>query len=77
MAEEICLLCAYRCSSKIDLIKHLFGAHSVEATFRFKCGINGCSYQFRSGATFASFKTHANRKHPNWQDNVDSCYQGK
>ena len=27
-------------------------------------------YQFLPGSSFSSFKTHANRKHPNWQQKV-------
>ena len=58
-----------------DLIKHSFGAHSMEATFRFNCGIKGCLHQFRSGATFSSFKSHASRKHPNWHKDINNCDQ--
>ena len=69
MAAEIsCTSCSYRCKAKLDLIKHLFAAHSFEQNFKFQCGIKGCLYQFHSGATFSSFKTHVNRKHPNWQN---------
>lgn len=70
MAEDItCHLCSYRCKAQLNLIKHSFGAHSVEANFKMKCGIKGCLHQFNTGATFSSFKTHANRKHPNWHEN--------
>ena len=59
------------CNVRLDLIKHLFISHSVEATFHFVCCIKGCLHSFKFGSTYSSFKTHANRKHPNWQDYVN------
>ena len=49
--------------SSVDLIKHSFGA---QGTFNFKCGIGGCLHQFKTGTSFYSFKSHADRKHPHW-----------
>lgn len=49
------------------MIKHSFETHSMEPMFRLVCGIRGCTYSFKVGSTFSSFKTHASRKHPNWQ----------
>ena len=73
MASNLsCNWCSYRCKAQLDLIKHSFGAHSIESTFIFKCGIRGCLHQFRSGTSFVSFKSHADRKHPNWRDNVSN-----
>lgn len=66
-----CMFCPYCCNVRLDLIKHLFSSHSVEATFHFVCGIKGCLHSFKFGSTYSSFKTHANRKHPNWQDYVN------
>ena len=66
-----CTLCPYCCNVRLDLIKHLFSSHSVEATFHFVCGSKGCLHSFKFGSTYSSFKTHANRKHPNWQDYVN------
>ena len=66
-----CAFCSYCCNVRLDLIKHLFSSHSVEATFSFVCGIKGCLHSFKFGSTYSSFKTHANRKHPNWQDYVN------
>ena len=66
-----CTFCSYRCNVRLDLIKHLFTSHSVEVRFHFVCGIKGCLHSFKFGSTYSSFKTHANRKHPNWQDYVN------
>ncbi len=66
-----CTFCPYCCNVRLDLIKHLFSSHSVEATFRCVCGIKGALHSFKFGSTYSSFKTHANRKHPNWQDYVN------
>ena len=56
----------------MNFVKHCFEVHSVEPTFRFVCGINGCVHYFSSGSTFSSFKSHASCKHPNWQE----CFNG-
>lgn len=66
-----CTFSSYCCNVRLDLIKHLFSSHSVEAMFSFVCGIKGCRHSFKFGSTYSSFKTHANRKHPNWQDYVN------
>lgn len=57
----------------MQLLKHIFYTHSLEANFRYVCGIRGCLYTFKSGQSFDSFKSHATRKHPNWQDNLSVC----
>lgn len=62
-----CDSCCYRCNIQLEVIKHKFNTHSPEPLFRLKCGIQGCSYTFSSGSSFSSYKTHASRKHPNWQ----------
>lgn len=67
-----CTFCSYCCKLRLDLIKHCLGTHSFEYTFRFRCGIRGCLHCFTFGATFSSFKTHANRKHPNWKEYVNN-----
>ena len=73
MAEEIeCSSCSYRCKTQLKLVKHTFESHSIEPTFQYKCGIKGCIHQFHSGSTFSSFKTHANRKHPNWHESISA-----
>ena len=66
-----CTFCPFCCNVRLDIIKHLFSSHSVEATFHFVCGIKGCLHSFKFGSTYSSFKTHANRKHPKWQDYVN------
>lgn len=50
----------------------MFAVHTVERTFRFVCDVNGCQHTFKSGSSFSSFKTHASRKHPNWQELVNT-----
>ena len=66
--QSLVFSCTFCCSSRIDMIKHSFGTHSMEPTF---CGIGGCLHSFQFGSTFSSFKTHASRKHQNWQDVVN------
>ena len=66
-----CSICCYRSSARLDLIKHAFSSHSFDPTFHFVCGIHSCLHRFKSGATFRSFKTHAHRKHPHWQEDVN------
>lgn len=69
-----CTACSFCCNSRLDMIKHSFGTHSVEPTFHLVCGIRGCLHSFRFGSTFSSFKTHASRKHMNWQHELnESC----
>lgn len=65
-----CEWCSYCCKERLDLIKHSFATHSVDPTFRFVCGIKRCLHVFTSGASFCSFKSHASRKHPHWQDHL-------
>ena len=62
-----CDRCSFRCPTKLELIKHSFDSHSAEPLFQLKCGIQGCLHRFLPGSSFSSFKTHASRKHPNWQ----------
>ena len=66
-----CTLCPFRCTARLQLIQHSFQTHSVEPTFHFVCGIKGCLHTFKVGATYSSFKSHACRKHPNWQEHLD------
>lgn len=67
----LCSFCCYRSNSRLDLIKHSFASHSVEPTFHLVCGVRSCLYSFGPGSTFESFKTHARRKHPRWQDSIN------
>ena len=67
----LCTLCSYRSDNRMDLIKHYFATHSMEPNFRIVCGIKGCAHSFVFGSTFSSFKSHACRKHPNWQQCVN------
>ena len=67
-----CSYCSFLCKLRLDLIKHSLRTHSIEYGFRLKCGINGCPHFFTFGATFSSFKTHASRKHPKWQEHINS-----
>ena len=54
------------------MIQHFFQTHSSEPTFSFICGIKGCRlHTFKIGATYHSFKSHASRKHPDWQHQVN------
>ena len=36
--------------------------------FDYVCGITDCPHAFKTGATYASFLTHCNRKHINWRE---------
>ena len=66
-----CGFCSYCSNTRLSLIKHSFGSHCTEPTFHFVCGVKGCLHSFKFGSTFSSFKTHASRKHPNWQESVN------
>lgn len=61
----------YCCDRRLQFIKHLFVTHSMEDNFCLVCGIKGCFHSFKFGSSFSSFKTHASRKHPNWQQFVN------
>ena len=50
----------------------MFETHSLEPTFSYTCGIGRCQHKYKVGSTFSSFKTHASRKHPNWQDEIEN-----
>lgn len=71
-----CTLCQFRCTARLQLIRHSFQTHSVEPTFHFVCGIKGCLHTFKFGATYSSFKSHANRKHSNWKEHLDETVAG-
>ena len=49
-------------------MKHVFQAHCSESNFHYVCGITDCPHAFKTGATYASFLTHCNRKHSNWRE---------
>ena len=66
---QSCVHCSFQCCSKLLLVKHEFEAHSTEANFRRTCDINGCPLLFRS---YGSFLSHANRKHPNWKEDLEA-----
>lgn len=72
-----CSSCAFCSKTRLNFVKHIFEVHSVEATFRFVCGIDGCTHNFSSGATFSSFKSHASRKHPNWQKHFNDTSEAE
>ncbi len=67
-----CLMCSYQTSKQLEFIKHAFSSHSMDLSFIFHCGIEGCLHSFKYGSTYCSFKTHAIRKHRNWQQQVNS-----
>ena len=67
-----CRYCCYCCDRMLHLVKHIFETHSFDPTFAYVCGINGCIHLFKVGSTYSSFKTHANRKHPKWKDEMEN-----
>lgn len=67
---SVCSLCAFKSNTRLLLIEHQFSSHSIEPSFRLTCGIRGCNHLFKFGSTFSSFKSHASRKHTNWQESV-------
>ena len=67
----LCPLCSYRSDTRFDHIKHSFDCHSVEPSFYLVCGLQGCQHSFKFGSSFSSFKSHASRKHPNWQVSLE------
>ena len=62
-----CDSCCFHSDEKVPLIKHLFEAHCLQEDFRFECEFPLCNHYFTTGATYASFLTHCNRKHSNWR----------
>ena len=64
-----CSYCSFRCPSKYQLLKHLFESHSSNKDFKISCPGNDCPKSF---ATFSSFLSHANRKHPMWKEQLES-----
>ena len=63
-----CTFCCFRCSDKQTFIRHFFEAHRFKENFSYECKISSCSHVFTTGATYASFLTHCNRKHSNWRE---------
>ena len=62
-----CAFCVFRSSSGIKFVKHLFEAHSLNASFLYQCGISSCTHLFSTGSTFETFRSHCIRKHHDWQ----------
>ena len=50
----------------------MFEAHCFEDSFTYNCKISSCSHAFKTGATYASFLTHCNRKHSNWRETLSA-----
>ena len=71
-SARCCKLCSFRCIGNYLLLKHLFEAHSGIQGFSLECPVSGCSHTFSQGAHFSSFLCHANRKHQNWKDKIES-----
>lgn len=74
MAAEMvlsCGMCSFRCLLRLQLIQHSFQTHSAEPTFHLVCRIKGCLHGFKFGSTYSSFKSHARRKHCNWQEYIE------
>ena len=67
-----CQFCLFRCERRLHLIKHSFESHSFKSTFYFNCGIRYCMHLFKVGSSYSSWKTHASRKHPNWQNEMEN-----
>ena len=71
MMVFLCVLCSYRSDTRFNLINHSFDCHSVEPSLHLVCGLQGCQHSFKFGSSFSSFKSHASRKHPNWQVSLE------
>ena len=72
-----CTYCSFRSDDKILLIRHLFQAHCHQDNFEYECEISLCTHHFTTGATYASFLTHCNRKHGNWRSLISkTCGSG-
>ena len=54
------------------LVKHIFQSHSADPLFTFPCPFANCPYVFKPGSTYFSFQSHAQRKHPNWNEELSS-----
>lgn len=67
-----CYMCSFCSQKNYPLVKHLFEAHSHDASFHFDCPIDECSHTFSHRSTFSSLLSHMNRKHPFWKDKLES-----
>lgn len=63
-----CTFCCFRCSDKQTFIRNVFEAYCYNKKFYYECMISSCSHVFTTGATYASFLTHCNRKHSNLRE---------
>jgi len=64
-----CIFCPFRSKDGIELVEHVFEAHSFETNFCYECGISCCTRVFTPGSSFDAFHSHCNRKHHDWQCN--------
>jgi len=71
-ASQVCTVVPFVYIVKFDLIKHAFEAHSLDATFRYHCGISSCTRVFTSGSSFDAFRGHFIRKYLNWQQMLNT-----
>ena len=65
---SLCDYCSFCSDDNLIYAKHVFQAHCSESNFHYVCGITNCPHAFKTGATYASFLTHCNRKHSNWRE---------
>ena len=65
-----CSRCSFCCSQSLELIRHVFEAHSVDSDFAYTCPIAPCEHRFTQGASFLSVLTHMNRKHGSWREQI-------
>ena len=63
-----CTFCSFRSGNGIEVVKHLFQAHTVEDNFCYVCVISSCTHAFTTGASFDTFCGHCARKHHDWKN---------
>lgn len=69
-SAAVCKRCSFCCNSVAILVKHVFQSHSADPLFTFPCPLANCPHVFKPGSTYFSFQSHAQRKHPNWKEEL-------
>lgn len=60
----------FRCKAKIELVKHFFEAHCTDPNYTYSCPVARCTHIFKLGCAYSSFRSHINRKHHDWKDQL-------
>ena len=63
-----CTFCSFQSLDKVELVRHLFQAHSSDSNFSYVCGISSCTRSFTKDSSFEAFRSHCTRYHHNWRE---------